>query len=60
MAVNSVFKDKYYGPLSQTSSILGKINSQETTIFTQVNAAIDPMITAWGRIEPKGLAGLGV
>ena len=52
--VTSDFKDMHYGPLSNTSSILGKIDNHEAAIFTQVNSAIDPMITAWGRLEPKG------
>lgn len=43
----------YFGPSSDTTKILGNIKSQLTPIFTQINAALDPMINAWNILEPQ-------
>ena len=37
----------YFGPSSNTASILGVIKSELTAIFNEINAALDPLIAAW-------------
>ena len=48
--VPSAFKEMYYGPVTDSSKILGNIYSGLRSLFGEVNAALDPMISAWGEI----------
>ena len=49
-SVDSVFKTMHYGPTSNSATILGSIKSTATTIFTEINAALDPMKAAYANL----------
>lgn len=46
----------FYGPVNDSSKILGNIQSQLSKIFTEVNTALDPMIAAWQILKTAGQA----
>lgn len=46
----------FYGPVNDSSKILGNIQSQLSKIFTEVNTALDPMIAAWQILKTEGQA----
>jgi hypothetical protein len=48
----------YWGPTSDSSTILGNIKSKLTIIFDQVNNGLDNMITAWDGISTTTQAGV--
>lgn len=52
--VSSEFKTMYFGPPTNTSTILGNIQSQLSPIFSEVNSALDPMISTWDYLESEG------
>lgn len=51
--INSQFKDLYYGPVNDSSKILGNIQSQLSVLFTEINLALDPVIAAWLYLNTK-------
>jgi hypothetical protein len=48
----------YWGPTSNSSTILGNIKSKLTIIFDQVNTGLDSMITAWNGLSATTQAGV--
>jgi hypothetical protein len=52
--INSIFKDSYYGPISNTNSLLGNIYAKTNIIFKQINAVLDPMKAAWTNLSATG------
>ena len=51
ITVQSQFKDMHLGPTSDSTKILGSIYTATDVIFKQINAVLDPMIAAWGRLS---------
>jgi hypothetical protein len=56
--VSSAFKTLFYGPTTNSSTILGNIYSSSSVIFNEINAVLDPMITAWSHLSAATEAGV--
>lgn len=56
--VTSAFKTLYYGPTSNSSTILGNIYYTSNIIFNQINNVLQPMIYAWGNLSALTQAGV--
>jgi len=41
----------HLGPTEDSTKILGNIFRTTDVIFKQINAVLDPMIAAWGRLD---------
>ena len=50
-SVDSEFKTMYYGPTTDDTKILGNIYSQLSTLFDEINVALDPLIDKWVYLE---------
>lgn len=48
--VNSEFKTLFYGPTTNSTTILGYIYSVTNNIFEEINAVLDPMIAAYNNL----------
>jgi len=48
----------YWGPTTNSSTILGNIKAKLTIIFNEVNSALDDMITAWNGLSGTTQAGV--
>ena len=55
-SIDSIFKDSYYGPISNANSLLGNIYAKTNIIFKQINAILDPMKAAWTNLSTSGQA----
>jgi hypothetical protein len=49
--VNSQFKDMYWGPSTNSTTILGLTKTTTTAIFAEINAALDPMKAAYANLS---------
>ncbi len=56
--VSSAFKTLFYGPPTNSSTILGSIYSTSSVIFNEINAVMDPMISAWANLSVLTQAGV--
>ena len=56
--VTSSFKTLYYGPITNSATILGKIYSTSSIIFAEINNVLDPMIYAWGNLSVATQSGV--
>lgn len=56
VSVNSEFKTMYYGPTTDSTKIMGNINTKLGALFSEVNKAVDPIIAAWTYLEGRGQA----
>jgi len=51
LTVPSQFKHMHLGPTDDSTKILGSMYMTTDVIFKQINAVLDPMIAAWGRLS---------